>query len=45
MNDWLAELLGLTVVGSFINEGEGLNMGRIGLCSESIRLEAFIEQV
>ena len=45
MNDWLADALGLTQVMPFINEGEGANMGRIGLLPESIRLEAFIEQV
>lgn len=45
MNDWLADALGLKTVVPFINEGEGANMGRIGLLPESIRLEAFIETV
>ncbi|MFT8739863.1 MAG: Nif3-like dinuclear metal center hexameric protein, partial [Lacticaseibacillus paracasei] len=45
MNDWLAEALGLSQVVPFINEGEGANMGRIGLLPDKIRLEAFVEQV
>ncbi|WLV79345.1 Nif3-like dinuclear metal center hexameric protein [Lacticaseibacillus parahuelsenbergensis] len=45
MNDWLAEALGLSQVVPFINEGEGANMGRIGLLPEPVRLEAFVEQV
>ena len=45
MNDWLADALGLTQVVPFINEGEGANMGRIGLLPESVRLEVFVEQV
>lgn len=45
MNDWLAEALGLSQVVPFINEGEGANMGRIGMLPDKIRLEVFVEQV
>lgn len=45
MTGWLAEALGLSQVVPFINEGEGANMGRIGLLPDKIRLEVFVEQV